>query len=93
MERGSSGGIRTKLLSRHLSDAYSVEPQDTLCAAQNPVLCVDMLPEATQKTLIQIRIINTEDAKPVFLLSMRDGYEVLFQLVSILDTIPLHKGD
>ncbi|UTC45322.1 hypothetical protein E4N72_01315 [Treponema vincentii] len=52
-----------------------------------------MLPDATRETLTQIRVINTEDAKPVFLLSMQDGYEVLLQLVSILDTIPLHKGD
>ena len=57
---------RPNFLAGSLSDAYSVEPQDTLCVAQNSVLCADMLSEATQKTLIQIRVINTEDAKPVF---------------------------
>ena len=32
---------------------------------------------STRKTLTQIRVINTEDAKPVFSLSMQDGYVVL----------------
>ena len=65
-------------------NTYSVEPQDILCAAQNSVLCADMLSEATQETLTQIRVINTEDTKPIFSLSMQDGYEVLSQLVAIL---------
>ena len=76
---------KPNFLAGAFTDAYLLEPQDTLCA--------DMLPDATRETLTQIRVINTEDAKPVFLLSMQDGYVVLLQLVSILDTIPLHKGD
>ena len=73
-------------------NTYSVEPQDTLCAAQNSVLCADMLSEATQETLTQIRVINTEDTKPIFSLSMQDGYEVLSQLVAILHNGSCTRG-
>lgn len=41
-----------------------------------------------QETLTQIQVISTEDAKPVFSLSMQDGYDVLSQLLSILHNIP-----